>query len=1015
MSTSHYRKNQAFPFLKSVSAQQVWAIFDVDRVLINTTSWHYALTVPDLLLSPQNIERYNQCNKLSFDMRSPPSRRRFRHKMLTLLNKKVTPRALELARGAGLEYIATRSAYVDEAWLRIAGAYTAHHVCRYESPIRYLRFLSKLHGASLHVLFLSAGYQPFIEGLIDKILEDEKLTLAHYHVCGSALTLRRGIARETFCCYGSHKRGIAAEILRRKARIIFAADDDAHNESLLHFVRRHGGEALKIEHVSKQRDNNSWRRFERATLSTTAVRTMLTSPGSKLAPLQHSLRCPIVRTLRQRYDGCIDQAGNVFLSRERFQTAMRSLRGRLPRFEKVRRFFEEFTWKKGARVYLRSTRYYHWLPAYLTLDSQPTHLRWKTLMSAAHMALQQLFTESLLMRWRELSNDEQLLLMMVVDHYKSAVLEAAYTIFHASVCGSEQVPTAELEFLDRWLDEVVQFFYALMLNVAPRRLPATVELSEHRPIAQQVEKYSAHYTGMRELDDSYKTALAALSLLQQRRHKGSHWDVVINFLYGGFELGLALRALHRILEPRSPAPEVLHSLYSHRRCSRSVHRSPKLVSSPNLLRSFPRNYLPKLKKVIANRKSVLLYDHNVTTYRTLSDAQGYFRKRGVTSMEIATAAVNYDNLSRWLCAKPDAEQMCANWSELCSYRPAFDYLSAFSTWGTSQKGALLAKLFERAVSTSPITSVASSPSDGTSAIFKACRVHNTFDLSVAAMHGATAIGIHAVHDDASKYFHAQIPYHPPVDRVRLGCRESMLPVALFEAEGIRKMVRLLPSSITPYVVFERPASEFVIRRTLATYRLSRAVLQFQHRVTAEYLSQLRDRLSLPMMPVVGGAQSDFVEYFTFLQSSLNPDQDLVLIDLSKHQPDIISGQAEHHSIEYTTSLRRLGALSRVSPVPIVLANDTEIPTMQAHLAILKNARARVVGIDMQNCLEFPAHERRFIVIDDTQSTYPALLRKCPNRMATWGRFFQDMLNGGYITEKSQRIGSVHLEGAQECT
>lgn len=42
-------------FRSSISENKIWAVFDVDRTIINTTSWYRACIQPGLLISKEKI------------------------------------------------------------------------------------------------------------------------------------------------------------------------------------------------------------------------------------------------------------------------------------------------------------------------------------------------------------------------------------------------------------------------------------------------------------------------------------------------------------------------------------------------------------------------------------------------------------------------------------------------------------------------------------------------------------------------------------------------------------------------------------------------------------------------------------------------------------------------------------------------------------------------------------------------------------------------------------------------
>ena len=64
-------------------------IFDVDRTIINTTSWYQACITEDLLLSKNNIEKFKIINNETFNVPTKDKFRKFRIETLNLIEKKV--------------------------------------------------------------------------------------------------------------------------------------------------------------------------------------------------------------------------------------------------------------------------------------------------------------------------------------------------------------------------------------------------------------------------------------------------------------------------------------------------------------------------------------------------------------------------------------------------------------------------------------------------------------------------------------------------------------------------------------------------------------------------------------------------------------------------------------------------------------------------------------------------------------------------------------------------------------
>ncbi|MEI6223049.1 MAG: LOG family protein, partial [bacterium] len=205
---------------------------------------------------------------------------------------------------------------------------------------------------------------------------------------------------------------------------------------------------------------------------------------------------------------------------------------------------------------------------------------------------------------------------------------------------------------------------------------------------------------------------------------------------------------------------------------------------------------------------------------------------------------------------------------------------------------------------------------GDSVGIKVCRVQNLYDLQVALVGGATMIGVHAVAADRQSYL-ARNPLPNNVDSTSFGQNiHPRLPLPVWELTGIQHMMRRIPKGLDVAVLFEKELEPDLIRQTLKTfYALSDEVpyssllLQFQHRTTPEALNSVRTISSdLRLMPVAGLFQDDLIPYLRGLTHMFHQG-DAILIDMGKHQPDLISGKNPHE----TTLPDRLNRLIDVAP------------------------------------------------------------------------------------------------------
>ncbi len=242
--------NESILSLKmNVKSGQVWAIFDIDRVLINTTSWYRACVTPHLLIPKSNISKFIEINNSTYSKNPIMPKSTFRKRTLGLINRKITKEFINLLKKdtqAVNEFSLDEK--VDEKYLYDAGYYIGSKLHIYQEAIQYLEYLSRFYGEDLHILYLTAGYQPFMQGVIDSIYKRKNLQYKNYQVFGSGIKFTEGRGQETFLCFGSTKRKVAETILNEGGKIVFACDDDKENESLLNIIDKNGGKTLFISH-----------------------------------------------------------------------------------------------------------------------------------------------------------------------------------------------------------------------------------------------------------------------------------------------------------------------------------------------------------------------------------------------------------------------------------------------------------------------------------------------------------------------------------------------------------------------------------------------------------------------------------------------------------------------------------------------------------------------------------------------------------------------------------------------
>ena len=117
---------------------------------------------------------------------------------------------------------------------------------------------------------------------------------------------------------------------------------------------------------------------------------------------------------------------------------------------------------------------------------------------------------------------------------------------------------------------------------------------------------------------------------------------------------------------------------------------------------------------------------------------------------------------------------------------------------------------------------------------------------------------------------------------------------------------------------------------------------------------------------------------------LDAHKDYILIDMSKHQPDLIL-----YSEEYKESINRASLLKHLAPIiennkiPIIIADDTIPEKMEEYLKILLNYNINIAGVDMQNSVEYLPNEQRYKMVYCNGCKYQIKARKSSDKLEIW--------------------------------
>ena len=272
-------------------------------------------------------------------------------------------------------------------------------------------------------------------------------------------------------------------------------------------------------------------------------------------------------------------------------------------------------------------------------------------------------------------------------------------------------------------------------------------------------------------------------------------------------------------------------------------------------------------------------------------------------------------------------------------------------------------------------------------IFKLCRVHNLEDYLTAVNNGVNMIGIHAVYTDFDAYRAAEEIYNP-IERPIIRTHKN-LPIADYEVDAISYLADNVDGQIPIALVLEKDLSCEGIAECLRLYNLSdkNPLLQLQYRINNERFLEITRTLSKKMICTIGLNQEDFDEYFAFLNRVLDPDNDFILIDFSKHQPDYLTKKMGISSeTKMNVLMKRVKCLKK-SSIPLLIADDTTVEKMTKYIRYLSINDIELAGIDMQNSVE-QSKEAQCYTLSDVcgKREFQIKVRKSDEKLRPWRDF-----------------------------
>ena len=197
-------------------------------------------------------------------------------------------------------------------------------------------------------------------------------------------------------------------------------------------------------------------------------------------------------------------------------------------------------------------------------------------------------------------------------------------------------------------------------------------------------KYFKYHQGMRELDNIVSIYHSVKHIVSSE--KEFNFDYVMPFFYGGAVLGYSIVSYLKVNNITKNTPELLNNHYSSKKEKRS---GAKLAIDYFV----PFSHWVYLEKIKCGNNKILLFDNNSTTLKTLKNVKVFLEQYNNT-VKCAIVSFNYFNLVNFKMDLKPYEEVIEGWEYILNYQTAEEYITAYDTWGTSQKGNYLQSKFK---------------------------------------------------------------------------------------------------------------------------------------------------------------------------------------------------------------------------------------------------------------------------------------------------------------------------------
>ncbi|MCM1285685.1 MAG: hypothetical protein NC213_03500 [Acetobacter sp.] len=948
-----------------------YIVLDVDRTIINGTSWYRACSYPNLLINEDNINTFLSANEKFYNNGNENDRSLFRSITFNLIEKNISNKFINIIeKESKFQNVFTIGEPISVKQLYSVGYYTAKHLVDINPHfIKSMELLLKLTGMGTQILFLSSGYEPFMQGVIEYIIENLSFTNNYQIIC-TPIELQKHALQESNLLINQHvKTKIIKKLIENGNKILFLADDSNEDMNLYKTVKENNGFAFKVEYDKNNISN--WSDLYNI-LSSNNLKEYLISKCPYMSIKEVNISNPFIDWLSNR----INEIGIVNCSIEEYNKILSVLTYDKDSLKKFKLIMQDFTYKKNEKVYFRGLMYYYWLPPYIVKSLDSMYIRWKKLIDTSKNALIQLLRLSENNSRITKTLEWEIITYVILEHIFEGILFGLNFIEKGAI-NSQTNNSSQFNLLNNIIQNISDLIVVILSGKTfnSKKMFHCINTLNKLNIKEFTSINHLHQF-MRELDNNYIIFCSALSIGKTIVNKRINFDYIINLPYGGMAIGYIFKSILKELYHVNNLPKIINCHYS------SKTHSAKSTKYKEFWECIPNHYNHEKEMIKNGGYTILIYDNNVTTFETLNNCKTSI-EAAKNQAYCATVSVNYDNICKCFSLLGQGEPLNESFYNTLDFPPVEEYITSYNTWNTSKKAKILEEIFFQNIQ-KEMSVKFNNKLNKNDFEFKLCRVHNLYDLQIAANAGVTMIGIHAVYNNKENYANNESKFKP----IRLNTFSSY-PVSDYEIDSIRNMVQQLPCFIKPVVVFEKPITKNDILKCFGLYGINpkQAGIQLQYSIKGDDLIEFEDCFSF-IIVTLGIQQQDFKKDFDDLYKKLNPNRDYILLDLSKHQP----GLADNNNIIKSCELKYfllniIGKQIENSNIPLLVADDTEPNIILNYIDILKKYNLNIIGIDTQNSVELNQNEQRYQIIQSIDSKYQVRIKKSIQKLNKWKNTF----------------------------